>query len=185
MSSVSNRLLTFPGMVIGFSVNATRAIQSHAASLSVPIVLESVIYRLIDTVRSKVAELLPPVIETRVTGEAVVQQIFSIKVGRGSVSVAGCRVSNGVIGKHDGVRVLRGADRAVVFEGKNVNGDDADRIRRQARHPQARQDGRDRSPQRHTVWSFSPRLSRHPRGRRDCDLYVVRNAERAVDLRWR
>lgn len=94
--------------------------ENLAASQSVPLHLESVIYRLIETVRTRVAGLLPPIIETRVTGEAVVQQIFTIAI-KGSKEgqiVAGCRVGNGLIGKNDTIRVLRGAEREVVFEGE-------------------------------------------------------------------
>lgn len=115
-------LPTVSATVIGFSVACPRSIQNHAKSANVPLHLESVIYRLIETVRSKVAALLPPTIESRVTGEAVVQQLFPIKVKKETLMVAGCRVSNGVINKNEKVRVLRpssapGAEREVVFEG--------------------------------------------------------------------
>lgn len=106
-------------MIIGFSVKASKSVQTQAAKANVPVHLESVIYRLIETVRSKVAALLPPIIETRVLGEATVLQMFSIAVkGKESARIAGCRVANGVIGRHDPIRVLRGEDREVVFEGK-------------------------------------------------------------------
>lgn len=105
-------------MIIGFSVKAPKAVQSHAAKSNVPIHLESVIYRLIETVRAKVAALLPPIIETRVLGEATVLQMFSIAVkGKESATIAGCRVANGVINRHDHIRVLRGEEREVIFDG--------------------------------------------------------------------
>jgi translation initiation factor IF-2 len=88
--------------------------------MNVPLHLESVIYRLIETVRSKVATLLPPKIESRVVGEATVQQLFPVKVKKGTVMVAGCKVSNGIINKAEKVRILRsgdGKDREVVYEG--------------------------------------------------------------------
>jgi len=88
--------------------------------MNVPLHLESVIYRLIETVRSKVAALLPPKIESRVVGEATVQQLFPVKVKKGTVVVAGCKVSNGIINKAEKVRILRsgdGKDREVVYEG--------------------------------------------------------------------
>jgi translation initiation factor IF-2 len=106
--------------IIGFSVKAPRSIESLAASKSVPLHLESVIYRLIETVRDKVAALLPPIIETRVNGEATVLQVFTIAIKgqkEGQI-VAGCRIGNGVIGKNDTVRVIRGEKREVVFEGE-------------------------------------------------------------------
>ena len=88
--------------------------------MNVPLHLESVIYRLIETVRSKVAALLPPKIESRVVGEATVQQLFPVKVKKGTVMVAGCKVSNGIINKSEKVRIMRsgdGKDREVVYEG--------------------------------------------------------------------
>ncbi|KAK4687072.1 translation initiation factor IF-2, partial [Tremellales sp. Uapishka_1] len=104
--------------VIGFSVVAPRSIQTLASKSSVPLQLETVIYRLIDTVRLKVAGLLPPLVQTRVTGEATVNQIFSINVkGRSSLNIAGCRVGNGTISKAESVRVLRGPERTVIYEG--------------------------------------------------------------------
>jgi translation initiation factor IF-2 len=106
--------------VIGFSVNCSRSIQNQAKDMNVPLHLESVIYRLIETVRSKVAALLPPKIESRVVGEASVQQLFPVKVKKGTVMVAGCKVSNGIINKAEKVRILRsgdGKDREVVYEG--------------------------------------------------------------------
>lgn len=106
-------------MIIGFSVKAPRAVQSLANSASVPLHLESVIYRLIDTVRAKVAALLPPIIETRVLGEAIVQQVFSISLkGKDTQVVAGCRVGNGVIARDSKIRILRGEAREVVHDGE-------------------------------------------------------------------
>lgn len=62
------------------------------------------------------------------TGEAVVQQLFPIKVKRDVLMVAGCRVSNGIISKSEKVRLMRpvkgretgdeeGNDREIIFEG--------------------------------------------------------------------
>ncbi|WWD16698.1 translation initiation factor IF-2 [Kwoniella shandongensis] len=105
--------------IIGFNVSASRQIQTLAKSVHVPLQLESVIYRLIDQVRARVAALLPPKIEYSVKGEASVAQLFSINVKRKqAITIAGCRVGNGVINRTEGVRVLRGDDREVVYEGK-------------------------------------------------------------------
>lgn len=114
-------MVSLLGMIIGFSVKAPKSVQNHAAKSNVPIHLESVIYRLIETVRAKVAALLPPIVETRVLGEATVLQIFSIAIkGKESASIAGCRVSNGVINRHDHIRVLRGEDREIIFDGRSL-----------------------------------------------------------------
>lgn len=106
-------------MVVGFNVECPRPMKSLAASGGVPVHCDSVIYRLIESVKTSVAALLPPKIEYRVTGEALVQQLFEIKISRKENKViAGCKVANGVISKNEGVRVLRGTDREIVFEGK-------------------------------------------------------------------
>ncbi|ODO09433.1 translation initiation factor IF-2 [Cryptococcus amylolentus CBS 6273] len=109
---------TSDATIIGFNVSAPRAIQTLAKNTNVPLQLESVIYRLIEKVRHDVAALLPPTIEYSVKGEASVLQLFQINVKRKEfMTIAGCRVNNGVLDKSQGVRVLRGPDRKVVFEG--------------------------------------------------------------------
>lgn len=82
-----------------------------------PVLLEPVIYRLVEAVSDRCADLLPKLKETRVLGEALVQQLFEIsKAGGVKVHVAGCRVSNGAISKGELARVMR--DGKEVFEGK-------------------------------------------------------------------
>lgn len=143
------------GTVIGFNVDCPRSIQTLANMSEVPTIVDSVIYRLIDNVRARVSELLPPKIEYRITGESVVQQIFEIKVGRKVNAIAGCKVNNGTILKNEGVRVLRGKDREVVYEGEqsheSTNG-------RHYGDAQASQEGRERDPQGHGVRYWSQRF---------------------------
>ncbi len=103
-------------MILGFNVTASRAIEAAASAASVPIHVDTVIYRLMDNVKARLAALLPPIIEKRVTGEANVQQVFEISLKGGSkLHVAGCRVVNGLVEKHKPVRVVR--DGAVLVEG--------------------------------------------------------------------
>ncbi|ORY27498.1 hypothetical protein BCR39DRAFT_538296 [Naematelia encephala] len=107
------------GHVIGFNVACSRVVTNQAKTLNVPLHLESVIYRLIETVRKETAALLPPAIETRVIGEGVVSQVYTINAGKKTQhKVAGCKAVNGVISRLDKVRVLRGSDRQLVFEGE-------------------------------------------------------------------
>lgn len=94
--------------LVGFSVKSSNKIINHAAASSVPIITNTVIYRLMEEVRSQVQALLPPIVEQRVLGEATVQQIFDIKgKSKSVVKIAGCRVTNGVIDKSKKIRVLR------------------------------------------------------------------------------
>lgn len=107
--------------IIAFSVPTSRSTQNLARSLNVPLHSDSVIYRLIETVRSEVIKLLPAIYESRVTGEATCQAIFEIKMkGKEVIRIAGCKVGNGIIEMKEGVgiRVLRGEDRKQVYEGK-------------------------------------------------------------------
>jgi translation initiation factor IF-2 len=116
----TTNLIASPALVIGFNVSAAKSIQTEAAAAGVQLHLETVIYRLIETVRSKTAALLPPRIESKINGEATVLQLFPINLKRGqTMTVAGCRVGNGTIRKTEGVRVLRGPDREQVYEGKS------------------------------------------------------------------
>jgi translation initiation factor IF-2 len=47
--------------------------------------------------------------------------VFEIKLkGKEVMRVAGCKVGNGVIGKNEGVRVLRGSGRTQVYEGESI-----------------------------------------------------------------
>ncbi|KAF8312728.1 initiation factor 2 [Cantharellus anzutake] len=97
------------GMILGFSVQPNNKVLSYASSQGVLIQCNSIIYRIIDLVRSKVQELLPPIVEYRVLGEALVQQLFQIHGKQKSIiSVAGCRVTNGIIEKHKKIRIIRG-----------------------------------------------------------------------------
>ena len=100
-----------------------KEVQQEAIRSGVDIHLESVIYRLIETVRKKTAALLPPKIESRILGEAKVLQLFPVNVKgqKKAMIVAGCRVGNGTISKGEKVRILRGTQREQVFEGESLH----------------------------------------------------------------
>jgi len=79
-----------------------------------------IIYHLIDDVRSRVVNMLPKTIETKVTGEATVLQLFEI-TGKSKqiVKVAGCRVVNGLVEKQKLARVIRNG--GVIHEGNPLS----------------------------------------------------------------
>jgi translation initiation factor IF-2 len=97
--------------IVGFNVKAPKSVLNSAARAPtpVPVHTSAIIYRLVDTIRNSVADLLPKLIETRVHGEALVQQVFEISVkGRKEpMKVAGCKVGNGVFQKARKARVVR------------------------------------------------------------------------------
>jgi len=69
-----------------------------------------------EEVRNRVAALLPPIIERKVTGEANVLELFDINLkGRQTKQVAGCRVTNGLVEKSKKGRVIRGGE--TIFDG--------------------------------------------------------------------
>jgi translation initiation factor IF-2 len=82
--------------------------EAVAAGNSVPVISSSIIYRVMEDVRSRIISLLPPIIEHKVTGEATVLQLFNIGVrGRQTKKVVGCRCRNGIIQKNQNIRVVR------------------------------------------------------------------------------
>ena len=101
---------------MAFTVSTPRSVEVLAKQHSVPVISSKVIYSLIDDIRSRVIQLLPSIVETKVTGEANVLQLFDIQLkSKQMMKVAGCRVSNGVVEKSKHVRVVR--NREIVFEG--------------------------------------------------------------------
>lgn len=104
------------GMIVGFNVNVPSKVQQIADRQGVPVLMEGIIYKLMDEIKNRVIKLLPVTREQRVLGEATVQEIFTISLkGRGTANIAGCRIINGVITKNAKVRVMR--DGVEVYDG--------------------------------------------------------------------
>lgn len=105
--------------IIGFNVKAPNSLIKDASRgpTPVPIHTSPIIYRLVDTVRKETAALLPKVIETRVHGEATVQQLFeiSVKGKKETKKIAGSKVTNGVFQKARKARVVRNGE--TIFTG--------------------------------------------------------------------
>ncbi|KAF7311543.1 Translation initiation factor IF-2 [Mycena kentingensis (nom. inval.)] len=102
--------------IVGFSVSASRNIEMLAARNDVPIITSDIIYRLMETVREKVIKMLPSTYETKVHGEAKVLQLFEVTVkGKKLKTVAGSRVTNGMLEKAKKARVMRKGE--VIYEG--------------------------------------------------------------------
>ena len=107
LASASNAI------IIGFSVRPERKAQELAEQEKVDIRLHSIIYELQDEIKRAMSGLLEPTIKETYQGRAEVLETFRIpKVG----TVAGCRVSDGLIKRESEVRLLR--DNVVVFKGK-------------------------------------------------------------------
>ncbi|KAI7904451.1 uncharacterized protein BX663DRAFT_431829 [Cokeromyces recurvatus] len=107
------------GQVIGFNVKADKRIQAEASKLNVPIKSYSVIYKLLEETKDELSNMLPPIMSTQVIGEAALLQTFEISTkGRETRSVAGCRITNGVIHKNSRVRIVR--NKEIIWEGNKI-----------------------------------------------------------------
>ncbi len=107
LASASNAI------IIGFNVRPERKAQELAEQEKVDIRLHSIIYELQDEIKRAMSGLLEPTFKENYQGRAEVLNVFRIpKVG----TVAGCRVSDGLIKRDSEVRLLR--DNVQVFKGK-------------------------------------------------------------------
>jgi translation initiation factor IF-2 len=107
LASASNAI------IIGFNVRPERKAQELAEQEGVDIRLHSIIYELQDEIKRAMSGLLEPTIKENYQGRAEVLETFRIpKVG----TVAGCRVTDGLIKRDNEVRLLR--DNVVIFKGK-------------------------------------------------------------------
>jgi translation initiation factor IF-2 len=107
LASASNAI------IIGFNVRPERKAQELAEQEKVDIRLHSIIYELQDEIKRAMTGLLEPTFKEIHQGRAQVLDTFRIpKVG----TVAGCRVTDGLIKRDSEVRLLR--DNVVVFKGK-------------------------------------------------------------------
>ena len=99
-------------MVLGFNVRAENAAKNAAQRDKIDIQYYSIIYDLIDDVKGVLSGMLKPLLREEMLGNAEIREIFNItKVGK----VAGCYVTDGMMRRQAGVRLLR--DNVVIHEG--------------------------------------------------------------------
>src|SRR6202051_2708828 len=99
--------------VIGFNVRAHKEAREAAEQAGIEIRYYDIIYALVDDVKKAMSGLLAPTLRETMLGNAVILEIFKVsKVG----SVAGCRVTDGVVERGANVRPIR--DSVVVHQGK-------------------------------------------------------------------
>jgi translation initiation factor IF-2 len=98
-------------VILGFNVRPTGAVKKKSKELGVEIKSYSIIYDLIDDVKALLGGMMSPVISEEVTGQAEVRETFVVgKVG----TIAGCKVSDGVITRGSKARLIR--DGVVIYE---------------------------------------------------------------------
>ncbi len=106
-----NLAQTAGGMVLGFNVRPTPKARELAELNGVDIQFFSIIYDLIDHVKTLLTGLLSPRIREQQIGTVVVRQVFTItKVGK----VAGCFVTDGIVKRGSKLRIVR--DNTVIQE---------------------------------------------------------------------
>jgi translation initiation factor IF-2 len=108
-----NLALTTNSFVMGFNVRADNAAKSLSEKESIEILYYSIIYDLIDGIKTSVEGHLAPEVKEEILGTAEVKDIFkSPKFGQ----IAGSIVIEGTIKRNKPIRVLR--DDIVIFEGE-------------------------------------------------------------------
>ena len=108
-----NLAMTSEGVLLGFNVRADSKAKKLCEQEGLDLRYYSVIYELIDDVKSAMSGLLAPEKREEILGTAQVRNVFrSSKFG----AVAGCMVIEGTLYRNRPIRVLR--DDVVVFEGE-------------------------------------------------------------------
>ena len=99
-------------VIIGFNVRPNAAIMKFAKDKFVEIRLYNIIYKVLEDIEAAMKGLLDPVYEEKTIGEAEVRSIFKAsKIG----TIAGCYVTDGLISRGCGVRLIR--DNIEIYKG--------------------------------------------------------------------
>ncbi|MDP9196701.1 MAG: translation initiation factor IF-2 [Pseudomonadota bacterium] len=99
--------------IIGFNVRANPQAREMARRDGIDIRYYSIIYNILDDIKGLLSGMLAPTLREKFLGYAEIREVFNItKVGK----VAGCMVTEGVVKRGAGVRLLR--DNVVIHEGK-------------------------------------------------------------------
>ena len=99
--------------IIGFNVRANSQAREIANQKGIEIRYYSIIYDLVNDVKTAASGLLTPEIKETFIGYAKIKEIFKIT---GVGKIAGCIVTEGSAKRDAGVRLLR--DNIVIHEGK-------------------------------------------------------------------
>ena len=100
-------------IIIGFQVRPSGTARKLAEKEGIQIRLYSIIYQAIEEMKEAMEGLLSAKIEERIVGTAEIRETFKIsKVG----TIAGCFVTDGIIHRNNGVRVIR--EGIVVYTGE-------------------------------------------------------------------
>lgn len=99
-------------VIIGFNVRPEARAAEVAKQEEVDIRLHSIIYKVEEEIRAAMIGMLDAIEKENILGKALVQEVFKVsKVG----SIAGCRVTDGVIRRQAKARLIR--DGVVIWTG--------------------------------------------------------------------
>lgn len=105
--------VTYGAAVFGFNVRADKRAKTLLEREGVDLRYYSVIYELMDDIKSVLTGMLAPEIREEIVGIAEVRDVFkSPRYGQ----IAGCMVVEGVVYRNKPIRVLR--DNVVIYEGE-------------------------------------------------------------------
>jgi translation initiation factor IF-2 len=108
-----NLALASKAVLIGFNVRADASARKLAEANGVDLRYYNIIYEAVDEVKAALSGMLAPEKKESVIGTVEIRQVFVIsKVG----TIAGCYVTDGVIKRGAGVRVLR--NNVVIHQGE-------------------------------------------------------------------
>ena len=109
----ANLALASKALLFGFNVRADPAAKKIIERENIDLRYYSVIYELLDDIKTMLSGMLSPEIREEILGVAEVREVFrSPKFGQ----VAGCMVTEGTLHRNRKIRVLR--DNVVIFEGE-------------------------------------------------------------------
>lgn len=107
LAAASNAIL------LGFNVRADASARRVIEEENLDLRYYSVIYDLIDEVKQAMSGMLAPEYKQKIIGLAKVRNVFrSMKFG----AIAGCMVTEGVVKRHNKIRILR--ENVVIYEGE-------------------------------------------------------------------
>ena len=105
--------VTYGAAVFGFNVRADKRAKTLLEREGVDLRYYSVIYELMDDIKSVLTGMLAPEVREEIVGIAEVRDVFkSPRYGQ----IAGCMVVEGVVYRNKPIRVLR--DNVVIYEGE-------------------------------------------------------------------
>ncbi len=111
--SDANLAMASNAIMIGFNVRADSVARRLIEEEGIDLHYYSVIYDVIDEVKSAMSGMLAPEFKEEIIGLAEVRDVFrSPKLG----AIAGCMVTEGTVKRNNPIRVLR--DNVVIYEGE-------------------------------------------------------------------